>query len=415
MNGFPLPANYQARTRRQTIRLALLRFSGRLYRRHAAQPVPPRKILLIRPDHLGDLLFLTPALRALREALPQAQITLLVGPWGHDVLRNNPYADEIRICPFPGFERQPKSGLLAPYRLLYQVAGDLRPQGYDTAVTLRYDHWWGAWLAAAAGIPRRIGYLWPETEPFLTEGLPYFPHHHEVEQNGRLLARLVPNTELRLGPLYFAVQPEERAWARSWLAQHEIDPGRPLVAIHPGAGAEVKQWPTAAWATVATGLIASHQAQIVLTGSAAERSLTTAIASAVAQPVFDMAGQTTLGQLAALQERCALVLGSDSGPLHLAVAMGTPTVHLHGPVSAERFGPWGQPGRHIVIASEWTCAPCHRLDWPPATLAQHRCMAAIAPERVLLAARRLLRDHFQPQPGPALDRGPAASQLTPGA
>jgi lipopolysaccharide heptosyltransferase II len=353
----------------------------------------PRSLLLIRPDHLGDILFLTPALHALRAALPGARITALIGLWGRAALQDNPDLNAVDTCPFPGFARQPKANLLAPYRLLFAQARALRGHGYDTAVVLRFDAWWGAWLAAAAGIPRRIGYDRPETRPFLTEALPYAAGRHEVEQNGALLAALAePSPAWELGPTRFVITEADRAWADGWLQGRGLRFGAPLVAIHAGAGAAVKLWPAAAWARVADVLSESHGARILLTGAAEERDLTRSIAATMTHPAFDSAGETTLGQLAALLERCALVLGSDSGPLHLAVAVGAPTVHLYGPVAAAAFGPWGDPARHVVLTTSWPCAPCNRLDWTPDVLEQHRCMADIAPEQLLGAAQRLLQE-----------------------
>ena len=106
-----------ARSGRQHIRLTLLRAAGAAYHK-SSRLTAPRSILLIRPDHLGDMLFLTPALHALRQALPAARITLLGGPWGVEAVRHNPDLDAIETCVFPGFERQPKENGLAPYRLL---------------------------------------------------------------------------------------------------------------------------------------------------------------------------------------------------------------------------------------------------------------------------------------------------------
>jgi ADP-heptose:LPS heptosyltransferase len=361
-------------------------------------PAPPRSLLLIRPDHLGDILFLTPALRALRAALPETRITALTGPWGRAVLQDNPDLDALEICPFPGFARQPKAGLLAPYCLLFAQARALRGCGYDTAVILRFDHWWGAWLAAAAGIPRRIGYDRPETRPFLTEALPYTAGRHEVEQNGVLLAGLAePGAGWELGPTRFVITEADRAWADGWLQGRGLQSGVPLVAIHAGAGATVKLWPAAGWARVADALAEEHGARILLTGSADERVLTRTIASAMAHPTFDAAGETSLGQLAALQERCALMLGSDSGPLHLAVAAGAPTIHLYGPVAPAAFGPWGDAAQHVVVVTSWPCAPCNRLDWMPEVLERHGCMASIAPEQVLSIAQRLLQERNRRQ------------------
>jgi heptosyltransferase-2/heptosyltransferase-3 len=349
--------------------------------------------LLIRPDHLGDLLFVTPALHALRTALPAAHITLLAGTWGLPAVQNNPDLDHVKTCAFPGFERRPKAGMLAPYHRLTEQARALREGSFDAAVILRFDHWWGAWLAAAAGIPRRIGYDWPETRPFLTEALPYRPDRHEVEQNSTLLRTLAePSAPWELGPTRFAITEADRAWAAGWLQGHAVRADAPLVAIHAGAGAAVKQWPASGWAQVANAMAESHGAQILLTGSAGESALAQDIAGRLDRPALNAAGETDLGQLAALLERCALALGSDSGPLHLAVAVGAPTIHLYGPVAAARFGPWGDPARHIVLETGWRCAPCNRLDWTPDVLSQHQCMGDIAPATILSAAGRLLSE-----------------------
>jgi heptosyltransferase-2/heptosyltransferase-3 len=109
--------------------------------------------------------------------------------------------------------------------------------------------------------------------------------------------------------------------------------------------------------------------------------------------VLDLAGRTSVAQLAALFARCALVLGPDSGPLHLAVAMGRPTVHLYGPADANRFGPWGPPARHRVVASPLACAPCGIFDWPHDAL--HPCVQGIE----LPLVRRAMHGDNEAGPG----------------
>jgi len=378
-----------ARSGRQHIRLTLLRAAGAAYRR-SSRPVAPRSILLIRPDHLGDMLFLTPALHAMRHALPAARITLLGGPWGVEAVRHNLDLDAIETCVFPGFERQPKENGLAPYRLLVATARKLHGADYDTAVLLRFDHWWGAWLAAAAGITRRIGYDWPETRSFLTQALPYRSDRHEVDQNATLLAELAPGIAADLGATRYHITEVDHTWITDWLAAEDHDPGQRLVAIHPGAGAAVKQWPAEMWAAVADRLAERPDVRIVLTGGPGERKLVGSIATRLAHPALNAAGATTLGQLAALYAHCALVLGSDSGPLHLAAAVDAPSVHLYGPVSPIKFGPWGDPSRHVVLRTTWPCAPCDRLDWPASAVPQHACMTTITPDAVVRAADSLL-------------------------
>lgn len=383
------------RSAAQVARLVLLRVAGRRYagrRQHGE----PQSVLLIRPDHLGDVLLLTPALHALRAVLPHARLTALVGPWSAAVLHGNEDLDAVETCAFPGFERRPKTSILAPYRFLGAAARGLVGR-FDTAIVLRYDHWWGAWLAAAAGIPRRIGYAWPETRPFLTEALPYRSGEHETRQNATLLSVLAPAVSSNLGRLQFRMTAEDRAWALRAVGGLR----RPLVAVHPGAGAPVKQWPAGHWAAVAAHLMQARGASILLTGGGSEQALAADVGARVPGPTLNLAGQTSLGQLAAIYEQCDLVLGSDSGPLHLAVAAGAPTIHLFGPASAAKFGPWGDAGHNVVLRSPFACAPCEVLDWPPSALHHHGCMAAIDPQSVIDTALCLLHEASRGQRSPS--------------
>ena len=383
------------RTRRQQARLFLLRLIPNLARplklsRHQSHP-SPRSIVLIRPDHLGDLLFTTPAIRLLREAFPQARITYLVGPWSQAAIENNPHIDEIARCPFPGFTRQKKRSVFEPYVILLQYAKRLRQEGFDLAIVLRFDHWWGALLAYLAGIPRRVGYDIAEVQPFLTDIVPYSSERHEVEQNLALLDWVTGN-KLRVTRtlLQFNLTVEDEGFAEGYLAGHGVGDGDLLVCTHPGAGAPVKLWRSKEWAQVADTLAQRYGARVILTGSAEEAPLCRAIAEEMTTKPIVAAGETSLGGLAAIMARCRLVLGVDSGPLHLAVAMGTPTVHLFGPVDSRAFGPWGDPARHIVVTAEMDCIPCNRLDYTPTELHQHPCVRNITAEQVLEAVERLI-------------------------
>jgi heptosyltransferase-2/heptosyltransferase-3 len=222
--------------------------------------------------------------------------------------------------------------------------------------------------------------------------VPYEAGRHETLQNARLLETLAPDLERRLGPARFTVSEADRQWAEARLARLGRASGvGPRIAIHPGAGAAVKQWPVDNWAAVANALCAQAGASIVLTGGANETALTAGIGAGIRGQHLDLAGQTSFGQLAAVYDRCDIVLGSDSGPLHLAVAAGAKTVHLHGPVPAAKFGPWGDARRNVVAESTFLCAPCDRLAWPVAALPLHPCMAAIRPQQVIDAALRLIR------------------------
>ncbi len=351
------------------------------------------RILLIRPDHIGDLLFTTPALRLLRTQSPQAHITSLVGPWGSELMEKNANVDQVLVCPFPGFTRQPKPSFLQPYALLGRHARLLQEQGYDLALVLRFDHWWGALLAYWAGIPQRIGYALPELRPFLTRPIPYTPGRHEVEQNLTLIRAACQPKEPSIeeaGALEFNPSADDNRFATRYLAERGIEPEAPLIVIHPGAGAPVKLWRAEGFAQVGDSLAERYKARLLITGSSQEEGLAREIASHMRSEPLIAAGQTTLGEMAALMAHADLVIGVDSGPMHLAVAQRVPTIHLYGPVDHRAFGPWGDLRRHRVVISDLDCIPCNRLDYIPEELKKHPCVRLITVEEVLDAAYSLL-------------------------
>jgi lipopolysaccharide heptosyltransferase II len=373
-------------------------------KRHAAQDI--RRILLIRPDHLGDVLFTTPALAEMRQAFPDAHITYLVGPWSREVVARNPNVDEVQTCAFPGFRRDTQ-GALEPYRLLWHLAGQLRRQEYDLAIVLRPDFWWGVWLVYLAGIPLRLGYAHELQTRFLMLALPVEPYEHATSQNLRLvraaayLAKGVTAPQEAeeptpgKPPLEFRPMDEERAWVRERLAAASISEQDTVVVIHPGTGAPVKLWEAGSWARVADTITQTYGARIVLTGAESERALVEEVASQMREPALALIGETNVGKLAALLVRAALVLGVDNGPLHLATAQGTPTVRLYGPTDPRIFGPWGAPTLHKVLQAKRPCPgcatiSCGRLDWLPEELPLHPCVRSVSVEAVLAAVDELL-------------------------
>ena len=376
---------------------------GACFAARRAQPSSAKapRILLVRPDHLGDLLLVTPVLDALKAQVPDAHITMMVGPWSSEIVARHPAIDQVITCPFPGFQRAPQKPL-APYILLFKVACQLARQHYDLAINLRPDFWWGAALLYLAHIPRRIGYALAPGKPFLTRALPFPSPEHATRSNLRLASAALqllgaqplaePFTPVAY-PLRFEPKPEERLWATQRLSKEGMDAETPVVVIHPGSGAAVKLWRTGAWSQLANTLprmlTTATPARIILTGSKGERPLLAEIARNMETPPVVIT-DATVGQLAALLRRAMLVLGVDSGPMHLAVAQGTPTVAIFGPTDARIFGPWGAAEQHLVVASRLRCfgcpcIPCGRLDFSPAELAAHPCVRSI-PEQTVLAA-----------------------------
>lgn len=364
-----------------------------------------RRVLLIRPDHLGDFLFATPALELWRQqTVPFVETTLSIGPWCAELARHGPKAGAIETFDYPGFARQPKTGLWAPYRALLRHARAIRRTGYEAGVVMRFDHWWGGLLLGLAGIPTRIGYATDPLCQFLTDALPYHGAVHEVSRNLDLvrhaLASIGAESELcsdEIPSLTYRVDPEERETVDRLLLEIGIGESDPFVVIHPSAGATVKEWPARRFAAVADGLIRQQGVRVLLTGARSDMGTAWKVAAYMQEEVHVLAGKTSLSELAALLERSTLVIGADSGPLHLAVAVGAPTIHLYGPVDPALFGPWSwRSDRHRVLMTDCPCAPCNRLDFEPAELSAHRCMETIRVDDVLETAMMLLKPTASP-------------------
>lgn len=381
--------------------------------RAASLPVAPApRILLVRPDHLGDMVLTTPILDALKRAIPGAHITMMVGPWASEIVARHPAIDRLLVFPFPGFRRASQNPL-EPYLSLVSAARQVRRGQYDLAINLRPDFWWGAALLYLAAIPRRIGYALPPGAAFLSQALPVCSPELASISSLRLASAglqalgyaplAAPFTPERY-PAIFQPREEEQRQVAERLRAAGIDEQTPVIVIHAGTGAAVKLWRNEAWARCAGALLKlvparltnALPARIILTGSKNERPILEEIASAMDGPRL-LLTDLTVGQLAALLGRASLVLGVDNGPLHLAVSQGTPTLTIFGPTDPRVFGPWGHPERHLVIASTQKCAscpaiPCNRLDFTPDELPLHPCTRLVKEEEVLSAVERMIKD-----------------------
>lgn len=374
---------------------------------HGGEDAPIRRILVIRPDHLGDLLLTTPALQVLRAGFPDAEITLMVSPESAEVAQRQSTVDRVAEARFPGFERSDRLGKVGRYGALAALARRLRRERFDLAVIARPDFWWGAWLVAAAGIPRRLGYGLPDMLPFLTHPVePAGRRHaavdalHLAAAAARAWAHTQPDPEAwRPGSpaLSFPVRPADRRAAAALLDEAGLTGRDEYVALHVGSGAAVKRWPIASWIALARCVRERLGCQVVLCGGSGDEADVRRAASAGFPAVST---PPTFGALGALLQRAIAVVGADSGAMHLAVALGRPTVTLFGPADPAVYGPWGPMSRHRVVTSGMVCSPCDVLQWRPEELRFHPCVRRIAPDLVLALVGQVLRED---------DRGRAAA------
>ncbi len=349
-----------------------------------------REVLVLRLDRMGDVLMSLPALRELRAALPEARLRLAVGTWSADIARSAP-VDEVLVwsAPWVGRAQEGAESVLA----LARKARALRPAHLDLALDLQGDVRANV-LLRLTGARRRFGYANTGGAWLLTDVVPLDETVSWVEQNRRAVRAAVGATAAVAGDPLSA---EERASARALLGDLGLGDRHPLVAIHPSGGRRVKQWDVARWRAVAARLQGEWRATIVITGSAQDRPLAAALAEGLRPAPVDLAGRLGPRETMAVIAAADLFLSPDTGTMHMACAVGTPSVTVFGPSDPGRYfsGPWPpEPGaRHVVVRPELWCSPCNLIRRPPAECAgpdMPECLRLVTVEQVLAAASPLL-------------------------
>jgi ADP-heptose:LPS heptosyltransferase len=385
---------YEARER---VLLGLLDAPGRALAALRRDPppastIPPRDVLVLRLDRIGDVVMSLPALADLRAALPGARIRLAVGRWSEEIARSAP-VDEVLVWSAPWVGRADEGAESS--RALFAKARALGTAPPDLALDLQGDVRANVllWATRAA---RRVGYANTGGAYLLHTVVPLDETVSWVEQN-----RLAVAAALGTAPGTAIVDPataDDRAAGRRILAEAGLAGRRPLVGIHPSGGRRIKQWDPARWAAVASRLRDERGAAIVLTGSAADRPLTAALAAQVPGAV-DLAGRLDLREMLGVLAELDLFLSPDTGPMHLASAVGTPSVSVFGPSDPVRYFS-GTPGeRHVVVRPELWCAPCNLIRRPPdecQTADGPECLRLVTVDEVHAAAVRVLRGGAAP-------------------
>jgi lipopolysaccharide heptosyltransferase II len=351
----------------------------------------PKRILVIRTDLMGDVILSLPAVHALRRAYPAAHIDMLVMPPNVGVIKHDPTITRI-VTYDPNIWRRPNAFLSpASYRAFLGLIGSLRAAQYDLCVSLAGD--WASVFAFLSKARRRVGYRGEAYPFFMTDPVPgrrYRTHQHEVAYIAGLAKAAGGFLEGEQREPILTVSEQARAEVKALLAANGVAEGDLLIAAHAGATNGVaKRWPVIHWAALADHLVTELGAKVILTGAASDAEITGAVAAQMHQTPLDFAGKTTIPQLAALLERCNLVISGDSGPLHMAGAVGTPVIAIHGPTDPKLSGPVGKDAT-VLRLGIW-CSPCYDASfWAVCRFFNPVCMKAITPEQVLAAVRDCL-------------------------
>lgn len=343
-----------------------------------------RRLLAVRLDNLGDVLMTTPALRALRNSLPGRHITLLTSPAGAALAPFVPEIDAVLVADGPWMPNVPAS----PPALIATV-DRLRQANFDAAVIFTVysqNPLPTALLCWLAGIPLILAHCRENPYQLLSDWVPDpEPHElvrHEVRRQLDLVGCIGAATpDERLS---FRLRPEDVTQAAAKLRQAGIDPDRRRVVLHPGASAAARRYPPEHFAALADLLVEQDDCALVFTGDKGEAGLVDAIRAGLHHRVASLAGALSLGELAAVIAGSALLIANNTGPVHIAAAVGTPVVDIYA-LTNPQHAPWRVP--HRVVYHDVPCRFCYRSVCPQG---HHDCLRLLAPERVARAARELL-------------------------
>jgi len=353
-------------------------------------------MLIVNPFGIGDVLFSTPLVRALRRAFPHAYLAYLCNRRTEEILQRNEHLDELFI-----YEKDELIGLWnrskrACLTSVCSLLRHIRRRRFELAIDLSLGERY-SFLLACLGVPRRIGFDFRRRGRFLTHRfvMEGFQDQHVVEYYAQLLAMLGIHLLDRQLELVFTN--EDRLAVEQRLGPLQFQNGQRVIGLVPAGGiswgvqAHFRRWPKEGFIQVGQALSEQYGAKILVFGESRDHEVCVEIAQAIGPAAVDLSGKTTLGQFVGLIGRCDLVVSNDGGPIHIAASQSVPTVSIFGPVDPEVYGPYPRTAEHhIVYKAELPCRPCyHQFKLPPCPY-ERACLTDIEPAEVLAACEQLL-------------------------
>ncbi|MDP3732673.1 MAG: lipopolysaccharide heptosyltransferase II [Candidatus Omnitrophota bacterium] len=337
-----------------------------------------KRILIVRTDRIGDALLSTPVIKALRDSYPNAYIAAMVSPYAKDIVDGNPYLDGVIIYD--------KDGKHKSWRRSLKFSQNLKKKRFDLALVLHPTNRVHL-VTFFAGIRRRIGYD-RKLGFLLTDRIKHTKHlgqKHELEYALDLVRYL--GIEPQDNALLMPIKPESERWVEELFKEEGIEKADRLLAIHPGASCPSKIWPNKRFADVADRFIAKYSFKALVLAGPKDIKLAQNVITHMRHPAINLAGKTSVSQLASILKRCALFISNDSGPVHIAVAVATPVISIFGRAQAglspKRWGPLGTKDR--ILHKEAGCIECLAHN----CVKEFACLKAITVDDVVKAAESM--------------------------
>lgn len=344
----------------------------------ARLPETPRKVALLRASRIGDFICTTPALRALRAALPNAEITMITLPLLRDLVMRTPHLD--RFVPFPGFPGIAEQLFAADTTVNFLRA--MQAEEFDLAIQLQGSGVYSNPFTLLLGARATAGFI-RQGDPggLLDAALPWPEQGHEIQRMLSMATFL--GAQAQGMETEFPLWPEDHATAQSLLSEAK----RPLIGFHTGARDATRRWPVDRFIMVAKESLCQYGGTITVIGEAAEHCAGEAITQAVGKArCLNLIGKTSLPVSGAVIARLAVLVTNDTGPAHIAYALRTPTVTIFGGgASLEAYRPPEQ-GPFRALAYEAQCRPCDYSVCPIGNF----CLQQVTVEQVLAAVQEII-------------------------
>jgi lipopolysaccharide heptosyltransferase II len=348
-------------------------------------PNDVRKILLIQLGDIGDVVLTMPSLRALRESFPNAALIVAVRDKARELMVDCPWADDVISVSGP--KRPLLEGLHHQKRFFKQ----LRQYRFDLSINLRTGDR-SAILSFLAGARQRIsfyahdGHLWQNRVSTHLNLLDYEAGQYVADYYSSLLASYKIRTRHNLPQ---TIVPDEKLKkVQDLFFEERIPINRPVIALQPFSIWQYKEWGPDKYVQLIRRITSRLGLPVIVAGSPEERARASAIAAASGPQVFNLAGKTSIGMFAAVLKSCGLFIGVDSAGMHIAAAVGTPTVSIFGPSSAASWAPRGP--RHKVVHSNLPCVPCRQKGCDGTE--QSRCLDVLSVDEVMRAVEAQMEE-----------------------
>ncbi len=336
------------------------------------------KILIIQTAFVGDVILVTPLLRAISQELPDSLVTLMVIPQTKNIVENNPFIKNLYV-----FDKNGKQKNLGGFN---HWVKKIKKEGFDTAL-IPHRSYRSALIARLAKIPIRIGFDRSPARWFYTHVIKYRNTDHEVVRNLNLLMPFGVNNVGLIRPELFS-DDHDIVYVENLLSSAHLSSTDNLIAIAPGSVWYTKRWPETYYANLAD-LFLRENFGVCLIGGKEDRSTGAIIAKRTKNKVHNFIGKLTLRQSAELLKMCKILIGNDSAPSHLGSGANIPTITIFGSTVPDfGFSPISE--KHKVIRKDISCQPCTnhgRRRCPVRTLA---CLKDILPQNVFDSALELL-------------------------